>query len=377
MESIVFRDLFSTPLRNGVSYASNLRGTGVPMINMKEIFAYDRISNEDCELAPLTDAQRKDYLLEDYDLLFARQSLTYEGAGKCSLVLPSRGERTWESHLIRVRIDQHRASSAYLYYYFKSPHGRRNIETIVHQVAAAGIRGSELAQLKVPHPPLNEQQAIAEVLGALDDKIAANTKLAETAMTLSKELFHHVIRDASELSSLGHLLSLEYGKALPSSKRVEGYVTVFGSGGVVGSHDQALKHGPGIVVGRKGSAGVVHWSPGPFFPIDTTYYVEPKLGHDTLTFCYHMLKSLKLAEMNSDSAVPGLNRNEAHATKIQSISTAAIKEFGARTTPLFEVAAQYEQENRTLAATRDALLPQLMSGKLRVKDIEHTMGEMV
>lgn len=239
------------------------------------------------------------------------------------------------------------------------------------------LKQSVLQKVPCTVPAVYEQRAIAEVLGALDDKIAANSKLAETSSTTSQALFQQLIAASSELTTLGELLNLEYGKALPAAKRAHGHVAVYGSGGVVGAHNEALKDGPGIVVGRKGSAGMVYWSPGPFFPIDTTYYVDPKLGSETLPFCYHVLKSLRLAEMNSDSAVPGLNRAEALATKVQKVDYPAISNFCAAAAPLFELAAEYEQENRTLAATRDALLPQLMSGKLRVKDIEHTMGEMV
>jgi hypothetical protein len=179
-EMTVFEELFAAPLRNGVSYPSRTRGSGVPMVNMREIFAYDRISDNDCELVPLTETEKESYLLEDGDLLFARQSLTYEGAGKCALVLGSSTDRTWESHLIRVRLDQDKAWPSYYYYYFRSSQGRRSIEAIIQQVAAAGIRGSDLRRLRVPNPSLAEQRATAEVLVPLDDKIGANTKRMET-----------------------------------------------------------------------------------------------------------------------------------------------------------------------------------------------------
>src|SRR5665647_1238428 len=176
VDTCLFEALFASPLRNGVSYPARLRGRGIPMVNMKEIFAYDRIADQKCALAPLTAAERASCLLESGDLLFARQSLTYEGAGKCVLVLDGARERTWESHLIRVRLDSTKAVAGYYFYYFRSPQGRSSIETIIQQVAAAGIRGSDLRRLVVPCPPVQEQRAIAEMLGALDDKISANTK---------------------------------------------------------------------------------------------------------------------------------------------------------------------------------------------------------
>jgi len=89
-----------------------------------------------------------------------------------------------------------------------------------------------------------------------------------------------------EATTLGEHLTLEYGRALPAKNRVTGHVSVFGSNGIVGSHNEKLVSGPGIVVGRKGTAGSVAWASGDFFPIDTTYWVNIKSPKLTLRFAY-------------------------------------------------------------------------------------------
>src|SRR5690606_14914450 len=68
---------------------------------------------------------------------------------------------------------------------------------------------------------------------------------------------------------LGGILTLNYGWSLPEKKRIPGDVPVFGSNGIVGTHHQALVASPGLIIGRKGSAGNVHYSRKPFCPIDT------------------------------------------------------------------------------------------------------------
>lgn len=110
---------------------------------------------------------------------------------------------------------------------------------------------------------------------------------------------------------LRDVLWLHYGKALPDRIRMAGAFPVYGSGGIVGSHNKPLVDGPGIVVGRKGSIGSVFLERRGFWPIDTVYYVEPKHGVLDLRFTYYLLRSLPLATMNSDAAVPGLNRDRA------------------------------------------------------------------
>jgi len=111
---------------------------------------------------------------------------------------------------------------------------------------------------------------------------------------------------------LGNELELLYGKGLPASARVPGGVPVYGSNGVVGLHHKSLVDGPGIIVGRKGSVGEVAFSDGPFWPIDTTYYVSNR-GGNSWRFLYFLLRHLELTELNSHSTVPGLNRESVYS----------------------------------------------------------------
>ncbi|MEX1154942.1 restriction endonuclease subunit S [Parvibaculum sp.] len=111
---------------------------------------------------------------------------------------------------------------------------------------------------------------------------------------------------------LGDEIDLAYGKSLPAHVRQAGPYEVFGSNGCVGHHEEPLIAGPGIIVGRKGSVGEVAYSEGDFWPIDTAYYVVNKGGHDW-RFLFHLLSSLGLKGLNSHSAVPGLNREDAYS----------------------------------------------------------------
>jgi type I restriction enzyme, S subunit len=111
-----------------------------------------------------------------------------------------------------------------------------------------------------------------------------------------------------EKTKIGLLLNLEYGKALPESARHEGVAAVFGSNGRVGSHDVGLVSGPGIIIGRKGSAGSVHWSNVDFWPIDTTYFVQPT-SPVNLKWVFYKLSHIRLSDLVDKSGVPGLNRD--------------------------------------------------------------------
>ena len=110
---------------------------------------------------------------------------------------------------------------------------------------------------------------------------------------------------------LGAVCELSYGKNLPGTARIEGAYPVYGSAGRVGSHTSFLVEGPGIIIGRKGSIGNIFYEKNNFFPIDTVYYVIRSESYD-LRFLYYQLQTLGLEKLNSDAAVPGLNRNVAY-----------------------------------------------------------------
>ena len=122
-------------------------------------------------------------------------------------------------------------------------------------------------------------------------------------------------RDWQEMC-LGDFCQLLSGKSLPNKNRdTSGKVPVYGSGGVVGYHSNACVNSGGIIVGRKGTVGAVYLSEIPFWPIDTVFYLTNNDAWE-LRFAYYLLKTLRLHEMNSDSAGPELNRSNAHALKI-------------------------------------------------------------
>ena len=115
--------------------------------------------------------------------------------------------------------------------------------------------------------------------------------------------------------TIGELAPFSYGKGLPASKRVSGDIPVYGSNGIIGYHNEPVTHGPTIVVGRKGTVGTVRLSQVPCWPIDTTFFIEFE-DLDEARFIYYVLNNVGLEQMNSDSAVPGLNRDAAHAKKL-------------------------------------------------------------
>ncbi len=116
-------------------------------------------------------------------------------------------------------------------------------------------------------------------------------------------------------ATLGEVIRLEYGRALSASARDPGNIPVYGSNGVCGEHSLPLVPERGIVVGRKGTAGSVTVTTGPFWPIDTTYYVVPRIDVD-FDWLAATLEHARLHELNESTGVPSLNRDKAYLQSI-------------------------------------------------------------
>ncbi len=166
---------------------------------------------------------------------------------------------------------------------------------------------------------------------------------------------------------LGDVLQLNYGKSLPLKSRIDGAIPVYGSNGVVGSHNYPIVDKPGLIVGRKGSAGEVHFSRGPFCPIDTTFYVTEDDAPDTdLEFLFYLLRHVDLRRITGDVGVPGLNREMAYMEPVR--LPAALPEQKKIAHILSTVQRAIEAQERIIQTTTElkkALMHKLFTEGLR------------
>ena len=290
----------------------------------------------------------------------------------------------------------------YGYYLARSPDFRRY--AIGHMEGTSGrqrVPSTAIEKYELALPPLTEQRAIAHILGTLDDKIELNRRRNQTLEAMARALFKDWFVDFGpvrakmegrepylpadlwqlfpdrlddegkpegwETKRISDYLSLAYGKSLPARKRHQGDIPVYGSGGIAGFHNEALVNGPAVIVGRKGTIGSLHWEDRPCFPIDTVFYVQPAVP---LSFCYHLLGSLPLQDMNTDAAVPGLNRENVYQLEVTAPPPELISHFAETASCFRENITAISKDSKILAQLRDTLLPKLISGELRITDAE-------
>ena len=290
----------------------------------------------------------------------------------------------------------------YLYWLLRTPIYRAYCRARATGTTTLGLARDDFLDFPVTEPG-DEELSLVELLEALDRRIAilreTNATLEAIAQALFKSWFVDfdpvrakrqglapagmdeataaLFPDSFEDSALGpvprawgtgkveDLLELAYGKALKATDRVAGDVPVYGSGGVTGLHNCALVDSPTVVVGRKGTVGSLYWEDRPCFPIDTVFYVRARVP---LTFCFYQLRVLGLEGMNTDGAVPGLNRNNVYRLAVVIPPPPVFAAFDDLATNLRSKIFANETQAQTLATLRDTLLPRLISGQLRLPE---------
>lgn len=167
------------------------------------------------------------------------------------------------------------------------------------------------------------------------------------------------------IAALGDVIRLEYGRALSASAREPGQIPVYGSNGVCGLHSTALVNERGIVVGRKGTAGSVTVTTGPFWPIDTTYYVVQRVEAD-FDWLAATLEHARLSELSEATGVPGLNRDKAYLQPILLPPLDDQRRISEVLRSANEAISEARQSVRRLEMVKAALSSDLLSGRVRV-----------
>ena len=125
---------------------------------------------------------------------------------------------------------------------------------------------------------------------------------------MRKEQMHKV-------TILSDLVFFQRGFDITKAQQRAGDIPVVSSSGIKSYHSIAKVKGPGVVIGRKGTLGSIHFIKEDYWPHDTTLWSKNFKGNNP-RFVYYFLKVLRLAHYNVGNANPTLNRNHIHGLKI-------------------------------------------------------------
>jgi type I restriction enzyme S subunit len=345
------------------------------------------------------------------DTLFARITPCLENGKICQVKNLENNLGFGSTEFLIFRGKENISDTDFVYYLTKSDYVKNNaIQMMTGTSGRQRVEKSALENLEITVPDLPTQSQIAQILTSFDDKIELLGQMNQTLETMAQTIFKEWFVDFNfpqmseseftglkneqnknseneksckssnsenpdsdklpkgwRMGKLGEILELLYGKALKADTRIFGKYPVIGSSGIVDYHNEYLVVSPGIVIGRKGTIGEVIWIDENFFPIDTTFYVKDLSGSNGLFFHYFLLKEQEFKKISSDSAVPGLNRNQAMDSIVIIPDINVVDMFNSIAKSIFEKMKENILQIRTLTQLRDSLLPKLMSGEVGVK----------
>lgn len=317
------------------------------------------------------------------DILFARITPCLEN-GKIAQYQNKNKKKAFGSTEFVVLRNRERISiQDFVYYLALSDVVRKTAEKSMF--GASGRQRVDLdvfRNIEIPSYTLDMQEKIASILNTFDNLIEINLRrielLEEVAQSIYNEWFVHfrfpghenteIIQTESgpkpkgwTWKKIGDVVELAYGKGLRKSERIPGNFPVYGSSGIIGSHETCLVEGPTIVIGRKGNVGSIYWSHDNCYPIDTVYYTKTETS---LYYIYYNFQHQNF--IDSHAAVPGLSRGQAYKLPILVPSNKILEHFEKIVEPIFEQIYILEKRNEKLIQIRDTLLPKLVSGDIDV-----------
>ncbi|MDS0280553.1 restriction endonuclease subunit S [Haloarcula onubensis] len=178
--------------RNGLYKSGDAYGEGYPIAKMGNALENRVLDMSSADRLELTEEEKEKYGLREEDLIFARRAQEVSAAGDCCYV-PELDELTvFESSLIRVRLTED-VNPRFYVQYFEGPVGSRSIERIVTETSISGIATSDLLDLKVALPSLEEQNEIASILWGFDEYVTALQNEADQFIRFKKALLQDLL----------------------------------------------------------------------------------------------------------------------------------------------------------------------------------------
>jgi type I restriction enzyme, S subunit len=417
-KSIVFKDILVGKIKHGI-YKSKEFFTynGVRILKMGIQYSNDKIGYQKMERVAVTEDELRRFKIEKGNLIFSRTSMMTDGAGKCSLVIDHADPIVFDGNLLCSELNPKIANPEFYFYFFNSKTAKDEISRITTGTQSRNISGSNLMKMFVPLPPLQEQRAIACILSLLDDKIALNRQMNSTLEAIGQALFRRWFVDfefpdeggKQYRSSGGEMVETELGE-VPKGWRVAS----------IGDLDNSIKYGdtqsassepigPKFLRITDIQGGKIEWSNVPYCKIsenDIEKYVLlsgdiviARTGASTgenvyieecpkAVFASYLVrirfKNKNLARyvakfMRSqvyrdyiDGCIGGSAQPNASAKTLAAVNliippdTELIK-FGEIVESIELIKSMNNNKSTVLTQIRDALLPKLMSGEIRVR----------
>lgn len=298
------------------------------------------------------------------------------------------GDRSFllSSSLMKLTCNPAVVVPEFVFYYFRGP-GKRELMSRASTVGTPGI-GQPLRSLRgipIAFPGLSEQRTIAEVLSVLDDKIAANTKILGLLLEHLAAEFESLLTASAQSFRLADLTKFHNRNRVPLSGRQReqrpGKIPYYGASGIFGRVDEALFNEHLVLVGEDGSVVTDHGTPVIQYiwgPAWVNNHAHVLTGTPISTeLLYFAIARKNVTSLITGAVQPKISMGSLKSLMLDLPPAETLPRLEGLVRGEMELFRTLRREIALLTDTRDLLLPELMSGKIRVKDAEKTVEEVL
>lgn len=361
------------------------KGTEVPFVSMDQVVPGQR--NVSAAEKRLFKGGSK---FEHGDTLMARITPCLENKKIAQYLPPNHASPSAGStEFIVIRGKNGVSITPFAYYFVQSPD--------IHELAISLMTGTSGRQRvdteafrmsEIWLPNLTTQEKIVKVLGSLDDKIAANQRTIQSADSLRNALWDKLLKTNTESLPLSSLAEFINGRAFTKNATGTGRVVAriaelnsgIGSNTVFNDIEVHQNHVvlPGeLLFAWSGTLMTKRWPYDEAIVNQHIFKVLPISKFDLWALELIIQSQIHYFQMIAAGKATTMGHiKRADLDKTVEVPTSIPDKLNMLGNTLWMLASQAEQENQTLARTRDELLPLLMSGKITVRDAEEASAEV-
>ncbi len=369
----------TTKITDGAHHTPTYTAEGVPFLRVTDI----KKSNVDWNKTKYVSQEEHEMLIkrchpEKGDILLSKNGTI----GAVKIVDWDKPFSIFVS-LCLIKVDKERIDNEYLSFYLESNVVFTQYKLRAKTGTVTNLHLEEIRELLIAIPPFKEQKKIVSILSSVEQVIEKTELVIEQTEKVKKGLMQQLftkgightefketeigeIPEEWEVKAFSDVMVLQRGFDLPTHSRKKGQYPLMSANGLTDSHSEYKVEGPGIVTGRSGTIGKVHYVEENFWPLNTTLYVKEIYGNNP-KFLYYLLSNFRLERFSTGTGVPTLNRNVVHPEKIALPPVHEQKKIALILTKADMRIINEKQYLQELLNLKKGLMQSLLTGKVRVK----------
>ena len=279
----------------------------------------------------------------------------------------------------------------FLYYLLTQDALVEALHAIAEQSTSAypSIKPSDLENLEIEIPDLDTQRKIADVLSSLDRKITQNTDVNENLLQQAQALYKDRFIDMNPFNgtmpmdwhqgTVSEIIELHDSKRIPLSSRERADLAkvypYYGATSIMDYVDRYLFDGIYLLLGEDGTVAdskgfpILQYVYGRFWVNNHAHIITGKNGF-SVELLYLLFSLTSVQSIITGAVQPKISQANLNKVPVAIPSKKELQTLDATIQPIFAQIRNLRDENEKLAATRDTLLPKLMSGELDVSALD-------